>query len=218
MVDQDLLNAMRASVSVDLEAIKEMNRRHAALDSQLATRKLYAHDVSADGNCLFRAACYAANGDDSKHAELHASVVKSVKENKLNLCTLFGLDNKTFHSLIMDLRKPGISVGELAVYCLPDVLHRDVVLYMTFSEPQTFLSILSNNIRNPIHLAFYDGLRGGTGHYKAIDRSVSLSTNTKTGLTVHPKLCPIRYPSSTLSAGNNNISQTAAASVNVQRR
>ena len=50
---------------MDTKAIKEKNRCHAALDSQLAARKLYVHDVSADGNCLFRAACYAAYGDDS---------------------------------------------------------------------------------------------------------------------------------------------------------
>ena len=85
---------------------------------------------------------------------LRAAMVKHVKENKLNLCKLFGLDNKTFYSLIMNFRKPAISVGELAVYCLPDVHRRDVVVHTAFSEPQTFLSTSSNNIGNPIHLAF----------------------------------------------------------------
>ena len=55
--------------------------------SQLAAHKQCVHDVTADGNCLFKAAYYVAHGNGNKHTELHAAVVEQVKKSKLNVCT-----------------------------------------------------------------------------------------------------------------------------------
>ena len=48
------------------------------------------------------------------------------------------------------------------------MLRREVTVHIAFAELQTFSPVSVANVLPPIQLAFYDSLRGGIGHYKAI--------------------------------------------------
>ena len=60
----------------------KLERRNTALDSQINALGLSTHNVASDGNCLFRAATYAAYNDKNKYSEYRASVAGYMRQKE----------------------------------------------------------------------------------------------------------------------------------------
>lgn len=155
-------------ITGDQQALAEMCRRHADINGQLIADRLVVHDVPGDGNCLYRAASYAAFGDDQRHASLRATVTDYVAQHKSLFCRLFNLNDTDFGVVMADLKSLGHSVGEHAILALSHVMRREVFIYNAFSKPLVYSPATDNATEPGIRLAFYDGINGGVGHYKAI--------------------------------------------------
>lgn len=153
-------------------ATKEMLSRRAAVDLQLALLRLQAHDVAGDGNCLFRAISYATYGTESRHDELRAKAASCILYNKTTIINKFGLNESQLNRVVSDVSTLGTAVGEHALFVLPTVLKRDVTVHIAYAEPQVLTSMSHDpsaaSTDLPVHIAFYDGLLGGVGHYKAV--------------------------------------------------
>jgi hypothetical protein len=145
-----------------------MNRRRAAVDKQLQDLHLCSRDVKGDGNCLFRSACICAYGDEEQHIDLRMRAADYARQNRDNLRCTFSLTNEQFDELVSDLATPNTSVGELAVYILPNILSRQLVVHIADVEPQAYSSSSGSHVHQPVQVAFFDGLLAGTGHYKAV--------------------------------------------------
>ena len=145
-----------------------MKQRHAAVNCQIAALQLEVHDVAGDGNCLFRAINYALYNDESKHEELRSAALDYICNNKEKLRDKFCLIWKELNSIMEQLSRSGESADEHAIYVLPDILNRKIIVHVAFAIPQTFSPAVSISSRPPISIAFYDGLCGGVGHYKAV--------------------------------------------------
>jgi hypothetical protein len=149
-----------------------MMASRAAVEEQLSLLDVDVHDVLSDGNCLFRAASYAAYGTEEKHDELRAKTASYVVSNKDLICFKFGLEESDFNKVVHDVSVLKEPVGEHALSVLPVILNRDVIVHVAYTEP-LLLSASSyetsaTSVHLPIQLAFYDGLCGGAGHYKAV--------------------------------------------------
>jgi hypothetical protein len=53
------------------------------------------------------------------------------------------------------------------LWMLSTVLNRDIIVHVAFTEPQRLRAPTSSNAP-PVQVAYYDGLNGGEGHYKAV--------------------------------------------------
>jgi hypothetical protein len=149
-----------------------MLRRRSAVDRQLASLHLYAHNVEGDGNCLFRAASYAMHGTEIYHEKIRASAACQILQHQPSISAMFGLNDLQFNKLALDVTSPGTAAGEQVLSVLPTVLNRDIIVHIAYAEPQKFSFISSSSSCSPAHppiqVAFYDGVNGGEGHYKAV--------------------------------------------------
>jgi hypothetical protein len=156
-----------------------MNRRHADVNNQLSASNLHAHDVRGDGNCLFRAAAYACYENEEQHVTLRAEVVSRIEQNKLLYKDLFCLNDDGLAGLLTNLRVLGRPAGEQAVQALCDVLHKNILVHTAYGAILPYKPS-SGMAESSIRLAFYDGLGGGTGHYKAVMAATSTSSSSAT--------------------------------------
>ena len=146
-----------------------MLRKHAVLNNQLHTSGLQAIDVKGDGNCLFRAVSYLLTGsEDAIHAKLRASVAAFVESLGVVLGGVLDVSAKTLAEHVGVMCTTGVCVGEDAVLIIPDVIQRDITVYIAFVEPLLYRPSSGLAIGPQLQIAFNKGLGSDPGHYRAI--------------------------------------------------
>ena len=109
--------------------------KHAALNHQLHTKGLEVFDVKGDRNCLFRAISYLLTGsEDADLATLRASIAAFAENLGAVLGGVLNVSAKYHTEHVSEMRTNGVCVGEEAVLIIPDVIQRDITIYMAFAE------------------------------------------------------------------------------------
>ena len=98
------------------------------------------NNIAADGNCVFRVACYAAYGKENGHENLHVAVVHFVQQNKLRIVKTFLLSDKDFAQLIAKLATPDIVADEHLINVIPSILKRNVIFSLSFCRTTNFVA------------------------------------------------------------------------------
>lgn len=173
-------------------AYTEMTTRRAKVDSQLASLHLCSHNVIGDGNCLFRAISYAAYDTEDRHEEIRASAADYILNNKHSICNQFALDDIQFEKLALEVTSLKVAAGEHAIVVIPAVIKRDLIVHIAFAAPLVLLTAASQispgHAVNPVQIAFYDGVGGGIGHYKAVTSRPPTSSSSTADSQPSPSL------------------------------
>jgi OTU domain-containing protein 3 len=185
-------------------AAAEIRKRHSDIIKQLKAGGLTTVDVSADGNCFFRAASYVKDGDDARHGQLRCQVASYIESSGSILDGLLDVspdDGKTFSEHIQAIRTDGEAVGEDAIEALCEICRCEVIIYIAYAEPRVYKPNV-DAIRPPIRLAFFE-----PGHYRAVVGADNSNIRVE---------CQVQNPGNGQSPAQKEIGQSLAPKVNGQ--
>ena len=92
--------------------------------NQLSERGLTTVDVAGNGNCLYRAACYARHGSDNGQVALRQMLASHIEQSSGILGGIINVspdDGKTFAEHVNSLRNDGVSTGKDAIVAIADL-------------------------------------------------------------------------------------------------
>jgi OTU-like cysteine protease len=143
----------------------EILQRNNDLEKKIKENCLQAIDVSADGNCFYRAVSVLVSGNESYHNVIRQSVASLIESRGNILNGLIQSSEREFKSYITSLRTIGKYdfVGEDTVLAVAELYDCEVHIYRSSLQPSVFRSGNGNGHREPIRLAFFE-----PAHYMAL--------------------------------------------------
>ena len=134
--------------------------------NQLSERGLTTVDVASDGNCFYRATCYARHGSNNGHVALRQTVASHIEQSGGSLGGIINVssdDGKTFAEHVNSLRTDGVSAGEDAIVAIADFYQPEVHVHVAYSDPHIYRPSRDIITDEPTQLAFFE-----PGHFRAV--------------------------------------------------
>lgn len=148
----------------------DIKTRNAAVNSQLAAKRLRAVDTDGDGNCFFRALSYCLYQDQRQHTTLRASIASYVSRQA---DVALPEDKDSLRKRAAEVAKDKFWPGEDIILASANFLQQTIQVYLAhgISSPISY-SPSTTSSKSPLSIAFFE-----PGHYKAVVPS-SLSCNS----------------------------------------
>ena len=144
------------------------------LANQLSKLGLYLHDISGDGNCLFRALGDQLEGHQENHFKHRCDVVEYIVKHR-DTFEPFVEDGIPFNRYISWLRKKGTHAGNDAIVAFAKLHHLNVAIHQLSQPILRIHGAKDSTIARELHIAYHNG-----EHYSSVRR-----VDAKT--TVHHK-------------------------------
>jgi hypothetical protein len=160
-----------------------MSRFSTAVDQAVA-EGLGLVNVSGDGACLFRAACYVNSGSQDNHLELRLATVDYMRNNEAFFTDYGDLDpdeKLPFRSYLDKISNPTQQVGEFVLIAIANVLHKPVRVFHGGGPPHVYSPSVNDSAgiesSNYINILFRELSSENNGHYYAL---VNINHNLST--------------------------------------
>ncbi|KAG8066639.1 hypothetical protein GUJ93_ZPchr0004g39367 [Zizania palustris] len=131
--------------------------------AQLDAQGLKIIQVSADGNCFFRAMADQLDGDEEEHTKYRAMVVQYIKEHRVKFEPFVEYD-VPFEDYCDAMQKNGTWAGHMELHAASLLTGRNICIH-TLNSPRLYI----NNFSGPeaassmIHLSYHRG-----EHYNSV--------------------------------------------------
>ena len=102
--------------------------------------------------------------EDADLATLRASIAAFAENLGVVLGGVLNVSAKYHTEHVSEMRTNGVCVGEEAVLIIPDVIQRDITIYMAFAELLFYRPSSGLATGPPFYIAFYKGLGYDPGH------------------------------------------------------
>nr|CAB3264600.1 OTU domain-containing protein 3-like [Phallusia mammillata] len=142
----------------------------AGFSNQLATIGLKLRDISADGNCLFRALGDQIDGHSSRHLYHREQTVRYMVEHR-NDFEPFVEDDCTFDNHVRKLRQDGTYAGNDAIVAFARNNNVNVVIHQ-LNTPMWTITGSDRQNAPQIHIAYHNG-----DHYSSVRKLTDISDN-----------------------------------------
>ncbi|CAH1421129.1 unnamed protein product [Lactuca virosa] len=140
--------------------------------AQLDALGLKTIEVTADGNCFFRALADQLEGDEGKHENYRKMVVHYIMKNRENF-EPFIEDEVPFDEYCQSMEKDGTWAGNMELQAASLVTHSNICIHR-ISSPRWYIKNFDDHNAQMIHLSYHD-----LEHYN----SVRLKEDTCNGPT-----------------------------------
>ncbi|ONK55042.1 uncharacterized protein A4U43_UnF8250 [Asparagus officinalis] len=129
--------------------------------SQLDDLGLKIIQVTADGNCFFRAIADQLEGNEEEHAKYRNTVVQYILTHREDF-EPFIEDEVPFDEYCKSMEKDGTWAGNLELQAASLVTRRNICIHQA-NSPRWYISNFSGGETTMIHLSYHDG-----EHYNSI--------------------------------------------------
>ncbi|XP_047956988.1 OVARIAN TUMOR DOMAIN-containing deubiquitinating enzyme 7-like isoform X2 [Salvia hispanica] len=131
------------------------------LREQLDVLNLKIIQVTADGNCFFRALADQLEGDEDQHEKYRGMVVEFIKENRESF-EPFVEDEIPFDDYCQSMGEDGTWAGNMELQAASLVTHSNICIHRNMS-PRWYIQNFGNHDAPMIHLSYHDG-----EHYNSV--------------------------------------------------
>ncbi|KAL7231779.1 hypothetical protein ACSBR2_009919 [Camellia fascicularis] len=138
--------------------------------AQLDAFGLKIIQVTADGNCFFRALADQLDGSEEEHEKYRSMVVQYILKNR-EMFEPFIEDEVPFDEYCQSMEKDGTWAGHMELQAASLVTHSNICIHR-ISSPRWYIQNFDNREAQMVHLSYHDG-----EHYN----SVRLKEDTCTG-------------------------------------
>ncbi|XP_052197477.1 OVARIAN TUMOR DOMAIN-containing deubiquitinating enzyme 7 isoform X3 [Diospyros lotus] len=138
--------------------------------AQLDALGLKIIQVTADGNCFFRALADQLDGNEEEHEKYRSMVVQFILKNA-EMFEPFIEDDVPFDEYCQSMEKDGTWAGHMELQAASLVTHTNICIHQR-NYPRWYIKNFDNHEARMIHLSYHDG-----EHYN----SVRLKEDTCTG-------------------------------------
>ncbi|XP_042441996.1 OVARIAN TUMOR DOMAIN-containing deubiquitinating enzyme 7-like isoform X2 [Zingiber officinale] len=128
---------------------------------QLDVLGLKIVEVTADGNCFFRALADQLHGNEDEHQKYREMVVKYIMNHREDF-EPFIEDEVPFDEYCRTMEKDGTWAGNMELQAASLVTRRNICIHR-FSSPRWYISNFSGHQDDMIHLCYHDG-----EHYNSV--------------------------------------------------
>ncbi|KAG6421672.1 hypothetical protein SASPL_118229 [Salvia splendens] len=131
------------------------------LRDQLDALGLKIIQVTADGNCFFRALADQLEGDEDRHQKYRGMVVGFIKEN-CEMFEPFVEDEVPFDNYCQSMGEDGTWAGHMELQAASLVTHSNICIHRNMS-PRWYIQNFGKHEALMIHLSYHDG-----EHYNSV--------------------------------------------------
>ncbi|KAF7828702.1 OTU domain-containing protein 3 isoform X1 [Senna tora] len=148
---------------VDFLFIKKQGKQAdtSQLRSQLDTLGLRIVEVTADGNCFFRALADQLDGNEEEHCKYRSMVVKHILDNR-EMFEPFIEDEVPFDEYCQSMENDGTWAGHMELQAASLVTHSNICIHRNMS-PRWYIRNFNDRGARMIHLSYHDG-----EHYNSV--------------------------------------------------
>ncbi|XP_021274700.1 OTU domain-containing protein 3 isoform X6 [Herrania umbratica] len=168
------------------------------LRAQLDALGLQIIQVTADGNCFFRALADQLEGDEEQHGKYRSMVVQYIAKNR-EMFEPFIEDDVPFDEYCQSMEKDGTWAGHMEVQAASLVTRRNICIHRNMS-PRWYIKNFDERGAHMVHLSYHD-----EEHYNSVrlkedpnngpampiiikaDADISASTNQAKAAVSKPK-------------------------------
>ncbi|KAM7516504.1 hypothetical protein LguiA_006087 [Lonicera macranthoides] len=129
--------------------------------AQLDALGLKIIQVTADGNCFFRALGDQLEGNEEEHVKYRSMVVHFIHENR-DMFEPFIEDDIPFDEYCQSMEKDGTWAGHMELQAASLVTHSNICIHRNMS-PRWYIHNFDNHEARMIHLSYHDG-----EHYNSV--------------------------------------------------
>ncbi|XP_024977814.1 OTU domain-containing protein 3 isoform X2 [Cynara cardunculus var. scolymus] len=122
--------------------------------AQLDALGLKVIEVTADGNCFFRALADQLEGDEDKHEAYRKMVVHYIMKNRENF-EPFIEDDVPFDEYCQSMGKDGTWAGHMELQAASLVTHSNICIHRK-SSPRWYIKNFDDHDAQMIHLSYHD--------------------------------------------------------------
>lgn len=122
--------------------------------AQLDALGLKVIEVTADGNCFFRALADQLEGDEDKHEAYRKMVVHYIMKNRENF-EPFIEDDVPFDEYCQSMGKDGTWAGNMELQAASLVTHSNICIHRK-SSPRWYIKNFDDHDAQMIHLSYHD--------------------------------------------------------------
>ncbi|KAL1536511.1 ubiquitinyl hydrolase 1 [Salvia divinorum] len=131
------------------------------LREQLDVLSLKIIQVTADGNCFFRALADQLEGDEDQHEKYRGMVVGFIKDNR-EMFEPFVEDEIPFDDYCQSMGEDGTWAGHMELQAASLVTHSNICIHRNMS-PRWYIQNFDKQDAPMIHLSYHDG-----EHYNSV--------------------------------------------------
>ncbi|XP_054825037.1 OVARIAN TUMOR DOMAIN-containing deubiquitinating enzyme 7 isoform X3 [Prosopis cineraria] len=131
------------------------------LRSQLDMLGLRIIEVTADGNCFFRALADQLEGNEEEHQNYRSMVVKHIMDNR-EMFEPFIEDEVPFDEYCQSMQNDGTWAGHMELQAASLVTHSNICIHRNMS-PRWYIRNFNDRGAHMIHLSYHDG-----EHYNSV--------------------------------------------------
>ncbi|XP_027346979.1 OTU domain-containing protein 3 isoform X2 [Abrus precatorius] len=129
--------------------------------TQLDALGLRIVDVTADGNCFFRALADQLEGNEEEHQKYRSMVVKHILDNR-EMFEPFIEDEVPFDEYCQSMENDGTWAGHMELQAASLVTHSNICIHRNMS-PRWYIRNFDDRGVHMIHLSYHDG-----EHYNSV--------------------------------------------------
>ncbi|CAM8879331.1 unnamed protein product [Rhodiola kirilowii] len=118
-------------------------------------------EVTADGNCFFRALAGQLEGDEEEHQKYRDMVVKFIEKNR-EMFEPFIEDEVPFETYCRSMEKDGTWAGHMEIQAASLVTHCNICIHRSMS-PRWYIRNFNDSEARMVHLSYHDG-----EHYNSV--------------------------------------------------
>ncbi|WIA18597.1 hypothetical protein OEZ85_010037 [Tetradesmus obliquus] len=133
------------------------------LDRELALLGLRVKQITADGNCFFRALSDQLEGNEHQHSTLRARVVGLMQQREPDFAP-FVEDDQSFAGYIARMKKEGTWAGHMELQAASLLLQANIAVFQA-GQPRWSITNFPPGSRL-LHLSYHDG-----EHYNSVRRA-----------------------------------------------
>ncbi|GBF88560.1 hypothetical protein Rsub_01275 [Raphidocelis subcapitata] len=140
-----------------------------ALERELAAVGLRVHKITADGNCMFRAAADQLHGEEGRHEALRQRAC-DLMEARQGEFEPFVEDDQAFDAYLKRMRKDGVWGGHLELFALSHVAGANIFVYQE-GQPRWTVKTAPDDAPS-LHLSYH-----GQEHYNSVRRMTTAAAH-----------------------------------------
>ncbi|CAI5510635.1 unnamed protein product [Closterium sp. Naga37s-1] len=173
---------------------------------QLRALGLCIREVSADGNCFFRAVSDHVFGKQSQHVELRQQVVDYIESHEADFAP-FVEDDMGFKEYCSSMREDGTWGGHMELQAVSLLLKRNACIHQ-LQQPRWNIVNFDDASTPTIHLSYHDG-----DHYNSVRMEGDVGSTPAQSITIQSGSGKSQASQAGASAPATPVSAAAASSV-----
>ncbi|KAG0569919.1 hypothetical protein KC19_6G125000 [Ceratodon purpureus] len=185
---------------------KDKTKEIASLNQQLGLLDLKVVQVTADGNCFFRAVSEQLEGDEEEHSKYRKMVVDYLQEHREDF-EPFVEDEVPFDDYLKNMREETTWAGHMEIQATSLVTRTNICIHQ-LKTPRWHFRNFNTADAKTIHLSYHDG-----EHYNSVRRQDDPGDGPAKPIIIEGDATPATKPPPTKSLVKDKSRDVEAAAI-----